>query len=59
MFLCSSQMINLSFLRNNWRGKKTAQVVSIPLFFGEGQPFVEVGISQQCITTIKQESANY
>lgn len=54
----SSQMVNLSFLRNNCWGKKTTQVVGIPLFLSEGQPFVEVGISQQCITTKKQEAAN-
>ena len=35
----------LSFLGNNCWGKKTTQVVGIPLFFIEGKPFVEVRIS--------------
>jgi len=52
-------MINLSFLRNNRWGKKATQEVGFPLFFGEGESFVEVWISQQSIPTKIQSTVSH
>lgn len=50
--------MNLNFLRNNCWGKKTTQVVCIPLFLGEGQSFIEMWISQQSISTKKPNNSS-